>query len=139
MSDEAIVAITAAVLTAIPPTLTAAAAFWQGRKNGAAALQLVKKSVALEEKSDKIVMQNDALEQKIVENSDNLSKQNDKIIKKSDEIHGLTNSNLERVSIELAEAHAEIKELRETIGKLASDGKEARQEVREQMKKDSKK
>lgn len=132
MSDETIIALTSAVLTAIPPTLIAAAAFWQGRKNGVAAIQLAEKSDAIVktvvEKSDKVIKQNEDLEQ-----------QNTQIIEKSDEIHGLTNSNLERVSGELTSAHQEIKELKELIGKLASDGEETRAYARQEMGKDRKK
>lgn len=148
MSDEAIVAITAAFFAAIPPTLTAAAAFWQGRKNGAAALQLVEKSnklveksESIEKKSDKIVKQNEVLEKKsdaIVEKNEDLSKQNTEIIQKSDEIHGLTNSNLERVNNELSAAHKEITELKELIGQLASDGEETRAYAKQEMKKGDK-
>lgn len=91
---DPLVAIVAAVLAALPPTIAALAALRQGKQNAA--------KVAV----------NTQLTEDTGHKTDNL-------IKKTDEIHELTNSNLTSVKSDLAMANQRIKELQLLVEDLA--------------------
>lgn len=95
MTDTTLVTIAIAAIAALPPTITAFAAFRQGQRN--------------EKKTD----DNTALTAETKQKTDDL-------VRKTDEIHTLTNSNLETVKKELVAANVRIAELQTIIERFVN-------------------
>lgn len=97
MSDPTLVTLVTAIVTALPPSILALAAFLQSLRNDRQA-----------------IMRTSALETKIEDKSAIL-------VAKTDEIHSLTNGNLARVMMELSVALTRIVQLEDQVKTLNAE------------------